>query len=81
MRVRLHGKQSGGSREEVQERCESSHLPREAGLDDSEILDVDQVVSYFAWPTGRCSGPGVAIGGEIPGLSRDSDYPDDRNHD
>jgi uncharacterized peroxidase-related enzyme len=42
---------------------------REAGLDDGEILEVNQVVSYFAYANRTVLGLGVTTDGDILGLS------------
>ncbi|MFQ5570441.1 MAG: carboxymuconolactone decarboxylase family protein [Rhodothermales bacterium] len=54
---------------------------REAGLDDGEILEVNQVVSYFAYANRTVLGLGVSTEGDILGLSPgDSDHPDNWHH-
>ena len=42
---------------------------RTAGLDDGEILEVNQVVAYFAYANRTVSGLGVTTGGDVLGLS------------
>lgn len=52
------------------------------GLDDGEILEINQVVSYFNYVNRTVLGLGVHTEGDIIGLSpRDSDDPDNWNHD
>jgi len=54
---------------------------REAGLDDGEILEVNQVVSYFAYANRTVLGLGATAEGDILGLSPgDSDNPDNWHH-
>ena len=54
---------------------------REAGLDDGEILEVNQVVSYFAYANRTVLGLGVTTDGDILGLSPGaSDDPEDWSH-
>lgn len=56
-------------------------LMREAGLDDGEILEINQVVSYFAYANRTVLGLGVTTRGDVLGLSPgDSDDPDNWNH-
>ncbi len=55
---------------------------RSAGLDDGEILEINQVVSYFNYANRTVLGLGVNTDGDIIGLSpNDSDDPDNWNHD
>ena len=55
---------------------------RQAGLDDGEILEINQVVSYFAYANRTVQGLGVATEGDRLGLSPgDTDNPDDWSHD
>jgi len=54
---------------------------REAGLDDGMILEVNQVVAYFAYANRTVLGLGVSHVGETLGLSpNDSENPDDWSH-
>ncbi len=54
---------------------------REAGLDDGEIVEVNQVVSYFAYANRTVLGLGVTTEGDVLGLSpSDSDDPDNWHH-
>lgn len=54
---------------------------REAGLSDGEILEVNQVTSYFAYANRTVLGLGVSLQGDILGLSPgDSDNPDNWQH-
>jgi uncharacterized peroxidase-related enzyme len=54
---------------------------RAAGLDDGEILEVNQVVSYFAYVNRTVLGLGVTTKGDTLGLSPgDSDAPDKWQH-
>ncbi len=54
---------------------------RLAGLDDGEILEVNQVVSYFAYANRTVLGLGVSTDGEIIGLSPgDSEDSDNWQH-
>jgi len=54
---------------------------REAGLDDGEILEVNQVVSYFAYANRTALGLGVTTAGETLGLSpNDAADPNDWRH-
>ena len=54
---------------------------RDAGLDDGEILEVNQVVSYFAYANRTVLGLGVNTDGDILGLSpNDSDDPGNWSH-
>lgn len=54
---------------------------RDAGMDDGEILEVNQVVSYFAYANRTVLGLGVTIDGDILGLSpSDSEDPDNWHH-
>jgi uncharacterized peroxidase-related enzyme len=55
---------------------------RSTGLSDGEILEVNQVASYFAYANRTVSGLGVSIEGEVLGLSpADSDDSNDWGHD
>ncbi len=54
---------------------------RTAGLDDGEILEINQVVSYFAYANRTVLGLGVDTEGDEIGLSpNDSDDPDNWSH-
>jgi uncharacterized peroxidase-related enzyme len=54
---------------------------RNAGLTDGEILEVNQVVSYFNYANRTVLGLGVSTDGDIIGLSpNDSDDEDNWNH-
>ncbi len=54
---------------------------RSVGLDDGEILEVNQVVSYFAYANRTVLGLGVTTVGDILGLSPgDSEDPDNWHH-
>ena len=50
------------------EKSDISRL-RDAGLDDGEILEVNQVVSYFAYANRTVQGLGGSAEGELLGLS------------
>lgn len=55
---------------------------RAEGLDDGEILEINQVVSYFNYVNRTVLGLGVNTDGDIIGLSpNNSDDPDNWNHD
>ena len=53
---------------------------REAGYDDGEILEINQIVSYFSYANRMVQGLGVSIEGDVLGLSPSSDNPDDLSH-
>ena len=54
---------------------------RAAGLDDGEILEINQVTAYFAYANRTVQGLGVTIKGDILGLSPgDSADPDNWSH-
>ena len=54
---------------------------REAGFDDGQILEVNQVVAYFAYANRTVLGLGVDTDGDILGLSpNNSGNPDDWSH-
>lgn len=54
---------------------------RESGLDDGEILEINQVVSYFNYANRTVLGLGVSTKGDILGLSpNDSDDESNWNH-
>lgn len=55
---------------------------REAGFEDGEILEINQVTAYFAYANRTVLGLGVNPAGEALGLSpNSSDNPDDWSHD
>ncbi|WP_291842873.1 peroxidase-related enzyme [Maricaulis sp.] len=55
---------------------------REAGFDDGEILEINQVTAYFAYANRTVLGLGVSHDGETLGLSPgSSDDPDNWSHD
>jgi len=59
----------------------SIHEMRAAGLDDGEILEVNQVVSYFAYVNRTVLGLGVTTAGDRLGLSpNESANPDNWQH-
>jgi uncharacterized peroxidase-related enzyme len=53
---------------------------RDAGLSDAEILEVNQVVSYFAYANRTVLGLGVTTDGDILGLSPNASDGDDWKH-
>jgi uncharacterized protein YciW len=54
---------------------------RRQGLSDGEILEVNQVVAYFAYANRTVLGLGVTTEGDTLGLSPSaSDRPDDWHH-
>lgn len=54
---------------------------RDAGLEDGEILEINQVVAYFAYANRTVLGLGINIEGDELGLSpNDSDDPDNWSH-
>ena len=54
---------------------------RDSGLDDGEILEVNQVTAYFGYANRTVLGLGVGTAGDIIGLSPgDSDDPDNWSH-
>ena len=54
---------------------------RKAGLDDGQILEVNQVVAYFAYANRTVLGLGCSTKGDVIGLSPgNSDDPDDWGH-
>jgi len=54
---------------------------RDSGLNDGEILEINQVVAYFAYANRMVQGLGVSTEGDIMGLSpNDSDDPDNWSH-
>jgi uncharacterized peroxidase-related enzyme len=55
---------------------------REAGFTDGEILEINQVTSYFNYVNRTVNGLGVTIEGDVLGLSpNNSDDPNNWNHD
>ena len=60
---------------------EDIDLLRTRGFDDGEILEINQVASYFAYANRTVAGLGVSIDGEQLGLSPgDSSDPENWNH-
>jgi uncharacterized protein YciW len=54
---------------------------RNAGYNDGEILEINQVVAYFAYANRTVLGLGCSTDGDIIGLSpNDSNNPDDWSH-
>jgi len=54
---------------------------RESGFSDAEILEINQVTSYFNYANRTVLGLGCSTIGDVMGLSpNDSDNPDDWNH-
>jgi uncharacterized peroxidase-related enzyme len=54
---------------------------RKAGYDDGQILEINQVTSYFCYANRTVLGLGCSTEGDIIGLSpNDSDNPDDWSH-
>lgn len=53
---------------------------REAGVDEGEILEVNQVTACFAYANRTALGLGVNIEGDVLGLSPGGDAPDDWQH-
>ena len=54
---------------------------RDEGWDDGEILEINQVVSYFNYANRTVNGLGVTTDGDVLGLSpNDSDDPDNWGH-
>jgi uncharacterized peroxidase-related enzyme len=53
---------------------------RDAGLSDGEILEINQVVSYFAYANRTVLGLGVTTDGDILGLSPNASNGDDWKH-
>ena len=53
---------------------------REQGWDDGEILEINQVVSYFAYANRTVLGLGCQLEGEVLGLSPGSSDEDDWSH-
>jgi uncharacterized peroxidase-related enzyme len=54
---------------------------RRAGLDDGQILEINQVAAYFSYANRTVLGLGVQLAGDIVGLSpNNSDDPSDWSH-
>lgn len=54
---------------------------RAAGFDDGEMLEINQLVAYFAYANRTVLGLGVTTDGDILGLSPgNSENPDDWSH-
>lgn len=53
---------------------------RAVGLEDGQILEVNQVVAYFAYANRTVLGLGVNTDGDVIGLSPGSDNPDEWGH-
>ncbi len=54
---------------------------RAAGLEDAEILEINQVVAYFNYANRTVLGLGVTTAGDVPGLSPgNGEDPDDWTH-
>ena len=54
---------------------------REAGLDDGEILEINQVTAYFAYANRTVLGLGINTEGDIIGLSPgDTSDPENWSH-
>ena len=53
---------------------------RKAGFDDGEILEINQVVSYFAYANRTVLGLGVTTDGDVLGLSPSSDDSNNWSH-
>ena len=53
---------------------------RSSGFDDGEILEINQVVSYFNYANRVVLGLGVTTDGDILGLSPSAEDPDDLSH-
>lgn len=53
---------------------------RESGFDDGEILEVNQIVSYFGYANRLVLGLGVTTRGDTLGLAPSSENPDDWSH-
>lgn len=61
-------------------REEDVEVLREAGLEDGEILEVNQVAAYFAYANRTVQGLGATTVGEELGLSPSGEEPDDWQH-
>jgi uncharacterized peroxidase-related enzyme len=56
-------------------------IMRDSGFDDGQILEINQVIAYFAYANRTVLGLGINTDGDILGLSpNNSDNPDDWNH-
>ena len=56
-------------------------LLREAGLDDGQILEINQVTAYFSYANRTVLGLGINTDGDVIGLSPgDSEDPDNWAH-
>ncbi len=53
---------------------------RSAGVDDGEILEVNQVTAYFAYANRTVSGLGVTTAGDVLGLAPADTSGDDWGH-
>lgn len=54
---------------------------RQAGFDDGQILEINQVTAYFSYANRTVLGLGCSTKGDVLGLSpNNSDNPDDWNH-
>ena len=54
---------------------------RDAGFDDGEILEINQVTAYFSYANRTVLGLGCSIKGDVLGLSpNNSDNPNDWGH-
>lgn len=61
--------------------AEAIQTMRDAGWDDGDILEINQVVSYFAYANRTVLGLGVNTEGDVLGLSPgENDAPDNWNH-
>jgi uncharacterized peroxidase-related enzyme len=49
--------------------AEDTHILRDSGFDDGEILEINQVAAYFAYANRTVSGLGVNTNGEVLGQS------------
>ncbi len=56
------------------------HLLRAAGISEGEILEANQVISYFAYANRTVQGLGVTTEGDILGLSPSDQDPSDLSH-
>ena len=63
----------------IRDRADLDRL-REAGLDDGEILEVNQVAAYFAYANRTVQGLGVTTQGDMLGLSPSESEGDDWHH-
>lgn len=61
--------------------CGAVDALRSQGLDDGEILEINQVAAYFAYANRTVLGLGVTTEGDVLGLSPgDGKGPDDWQH-